>query len=175
MISSVFPVLLLLPLLALAHPTPNQEGSDEVMKRALPGQWFHERGHPVERLFNRQGNPNDGVPYAAVGTPQWSQGYPAMLPPANQTPVEWLLALNQSIAAGKIPNIPVATLVTENPVYPTGANSSGPDICSATVGCREPSDIWDAPTGMLGVAFDDGPADVSAVHPYPLDGRPDLC
>lgn len=164
-ILSVFPALVLLPLLAIAHPTPNLEGTDVELGRALPDEWYHERGHPVERLFNRQtgGNiPNDGIPYAAVGSPQWSQGFPELIPDSSKMPAEWQNALQVAVAAGKIPNIPQASLVNNNPVYPSGSNSSGSQICSATVGCRAAGDLWDAPNGVLALSFDDGPTDVSA-------------
>lgn len=164
---SVLPALVLLPLLALAHPTPNQEGTDVEVGRALPGNWFHERGHPVERLFNRQtGNiPTDGIPYATVGSAQWSQGFPDTIPDSSKMPQEWQNALQVAVAAGKIPNIPTASLVNQNPVYPSGSNSSGSEICSATVGCRVAGDLWDAPNGVLALSFDDGPTTVSASAP----------
>lgn len=34
----------------------------------LPSRWYHEEGHPVYSLFRRAGS-NDGVAYAAIGTP----------------------------------------------------------------------------------------------------------
>lgn len=166
---SVLPTLLLLPLLALAHPTPHPDGSDCTVNRALPSRWYHEPGHPVERLFKRQnGGPTDGVTYPEVGSPEWSAGFPAVRPDLTKLPQEWVDALNASIAAGKIPNIPVAKVPAGNgnPTYPAGVNPSSPEVCSGTEKCRSPDDIWDAPDGVLAIGFDDGPFLVSVYLPY---------
>ncbi|KAF9651150.1 glycoside hydrolase/deacetylase [Thelephora ganbajun] len=161
----VLPALLLLPLLALAHPTPHPDGSDCSEERSLPSRWYHESGHPVEQLFNRQNgvNPTDGVAYPAVGSPQWSAGFPDYIPDLNHLPQEWVNALNTAVAAGKIPDNPVATDTGGTPTYPPGVNPGSPEICSASVGCRSPYDIWDAPNGVLGISFDDGPSSGSAM------------
>lgn len=165
MVLPVLSAFLLLPLLVLAHPTPQPDGSDwESVKRSLPSRWYHEEGHPVERLFTRQnGNPNDGVTYPAVGTPEWAAGYPAVPPDSTKMPQAWIDALNQALAAGKIPNSTLANSAGDNtPTYPNGANPNDPSICSASYGCKAPGDIWDAPDGVLGLSFDDGPIAVSA-------------
>lgn len=163
MVLPVLSVLLLLPLLALAHPTPHPDGSDCSVGRALPTKWYHEPGHPVEQLFKRQnGNsPTDGTSYPQVGSSAWSAGFPNLLPNLNNLPQEWVNALNAAVAAGKIPNISVATNTGGNPVYPRGVNPGGPEVCSGTEKCRNPDDIWDAPDGVLAISFDDGPSLVS--------------
>ena len=155
----VLAILLVLPLLALAHP----EGSECSIEHALPSKWCHEAGHPVEQLFNRGdgGNPTDGVPYAEVGSPAWAAGFPDLIPDANTLPKEWVDALNAAVAAGKIPDIPVAKDTKGNPIYPPGVDPGGPGVCSGTAKCRSPDDIWDAPDGVLSVSFDDGPYLVS--------------
>ena len=68
------------------------------------------------------------------------------------------------MAAGKIPDIPVATNPGggANPVYPWGADPSGPEVRSGTVQCRNSNNIWDALLGLLAVSFDDGPSAASA-------------
>jgi len=167
---SVLPTLLLLPLLGLAHPTPHPDGSDCTMNRALPSRWYHEPGHPVERLFKRQGggeHPTDGVTYPDVGSPAWSAGFPGLRPDLTKLPQEWVDALNAAMAAGKIPNIPVANAATanSNPTYPSGVNPGSPEVCSGTEKCRNPDDIWDAPEGVLAIGFDDGPSLVSVYLP----------
>lgn len=166
MVLPVLSALLLLPLLVLAHPTPQPDGSDcGSVKRSLPGRWYQPEGHPVEKLFKRQNGtvPTDGVTYPAVGSPEWLAGYPAVPPDSTKMPQEWINALNQAVAAGKIPNTPLATGNGDNtPTYPNGGNPNDPSICSASYGCRGPEDIWDAPAGVLGLSFDDGPTEVSA-------------
>ena len=168
MVLPTLSALLLLPLLALAHPAPHPDGP---VKGALPGKWYHDPGHPVERLFRRQGGnvPTDGVAYPQVGSAQWAAGFPGQYPDVTKLPPEWVAALNASVAAGNIPNIPVATNPGggANPVYPQGTNPAGPVVCSGTDQCRNPDDIWDAPSGVLAVGFDDGPSDVSA-HVTPI-------
>lgn len=131
-------------------------------RRALPDSWYHPRDHPVHKLFRRGGT--DGTTYPAVGTPEWSAGFPPAEPDPKALPQAWLDALNAAVAAGKIPNIPVSTSTNgSNPAYsdatdPTGA---GPTICSSTAKCRGAGDIWDAPDGVLGTGFDDGPLPAS--------------
>lgn len=155
----------LLPFLVLAHPTPNPDDSGfEFVGRSLPERWYHEPGHPVEKLFNRQNVPTDGVNYPAVGTPEWTAGYPSV--PANPAgvPQEWTDALNEAVAAGKIPNIPPSSVnaATSQVTYPNGINPSDPSVCSATFGCFAPTDVWNGPDGVLAIGFDDGPTSVSA-------------
>jgi chitin deacetylase len=161
MVLPVLPVLLFLPLLVLTHPSSHPDGSDwGSVKRALPSRWYQERGHPVERLFNRQdgGNPDDGVTYPTVGTAEWAAAYPPVPPDSTKMPAEWADALNQAVAAGKIPDIPLATTLSNGTVvYPNGANGSDPSICSGSFKCMGPEDIWNSPDGVLGVSFDDGP------------------
>lgn len=171
MVFSALSALLFLPLLVLSHPTPHPDGSDgDVVMRSLPARWYHERGHPVEQLFKRQNGsiPNDGVNYPAVGTPEWAAGYPPVPPDSTKMPIEWTNALNQAVAAGKIPNTPQATASPSGtPVYPGGTNPTDPSICSGSYGCFGPEDIWNGPDGVLALAFDDGPSEVSA-HVVPV-------
>jgi chitin deacetylase len=86
-----------------------------------------------------------------------------MLPPA------WVDALNAAVAAGKIPNIPQSTNTPGvNPVYPAGTNPNDPNVCSSTYKCRDPTDLWDAPTGYFGTGFDDGPQPVGSIFSFIL-------
>jgi peptidoglycan/xylan/chitin deacetylase (PgdA/CDA1 family) len=73
-------------------------------------------------------------------------------------PQAWKDALSAAVAAGKIPNIPVPSSINSNVVYPTGVNGLSPEICSAYYKCRAAGDMWDAPTGKIGIGFDDGPS-----------------
>jgi hypothetical protein len=68
------------------------------------------------------------------------------------------------MAAGNIPNISASTFnaTLGIPVYPPPLNSSDKTICSGTVQCRIPTDVWDSPIGgVFGSSFDDGPTAVS--------------
>ncbi|KAI9625941.1 hypothetical protein KEM48_010641 [Puccinia striiformis f. sp. tritici PST-130] len=50
----------------------------------------------------------------------------------------------------------------ENVKYEAGVNGSDASICSWTIGCKSPTDITDAPAGMMGISFDDGPEPASS-------------
>lgn len=73
-------------------------------------------------------------------------------------PQSWKDALNIAVQAGKIPNIPPGkqSSPSSNPTYGT-LNPNGPQVCSATYGCRIAGQVWDAPQGVIGISFDDGP------------------
>lgn len=77
---------------------------------------------------------------------------------------EWLNALNSEKQAGRIPSLkPSLKTVAGNIEYPRGMNGSDPNtICSWTIGCRSHADITDAPDGMMGISFDDGPEPASS-------------
>lgn len=51
-----------------------------------------------------------------------------------------------------------------SPVYPGdyNTNRNNATVCAATDRvCRIPNDIWNAPDGVMGIGFDDGPTPVS--------------
>ena len=85
----------------------------------------------------------------------WAAQYPTGLPEAN-IPPEWLQALNKAVAAGKIPNITIATVPNGNDPDYGSDNAQSPEICSSYFNCRAPGDIWDMPDGQLALTFDDG-------------------
>lgn len=72
-------------------------------------------------------------------------------------------ALNAAIQAGDVPNFPPSTPTGGNPTY-GDKDPLGKEICSATYKCRNPGDLWDAPDGVFGVSFDDGP--IAGVSTY---------
>ncbi|KAK0527080.1 hypothetical protein OC834_004557 [Tilletia horrida] len=89
------------------------------------------------------------------------QKYPTdwVLAPASSNKPEWLQALNDAVAAGKIPNIPPSKLnAAGSPTYPSGI----PDPCNwSNTGCQGKDDIYVAPDGYMGIQFDDGPTPAS--------------
>ncbi|KAI0352932.1 glycoside hydrolase/deacetylase [Trametes cingulata] len=133
---------------------------EHTVHRRLPTAWYHPEDHPAYALFRRGAALTDGAVYAAVGTPEWSAGYPQAKPDPNALPKAWTDAYNAAVAAGKIPDIPPSTL-NGNPVYPQGFDPNGQVVCSATYKCRNNEDLWDAPDGVFGASFDDGPLDTS--------------
>ena len=179
---------IVLPLLArtgAAYP-----GYSHEIRSPLPETWFHKRGHPIHALFRRQagtGLPTDGINYPQVGSPSaschlssccpaltvfscssliaWAAAYPASTPDADAMPQAWKDALSAAVQAGKIPNIPPSSDPNNgNPVYPPGYNPYSPQVCSGTYKCRIAGDVWDAPSGVIGISFDDGPLPVSVFH-----------
>ncbi|KAI0081799.1 glycoside hydrolase/deacetylase [Panus rudis PR-1116 ss-1] len=127
--------------------------------KRLPGTWYQRDDSPVHKLFKRAGT--DGQVYAQVGSPTWASGYPRSTPDPNQLPQQWVDALNAAVSAGKIPNFPPSTATGGNPTYP-GQDPNSDVICSTTYKCRKnPDNIYDAPQGVIGISFDDGPLPTS--------------
>ncbi|KAH9853447.1 hypothetical protein C2E23DRAFT_104802 [Lenzites betulinus] len=147
---------------AAAHPHDDHEHAHAVNARMLPSTWYHAEDHPVRNLFRRADAATDGVTYAAVGSPEWSAGYPPGKVDTAALPQAWTDALAAAIKAGTIPNIPPANFVPgSNPVYPNGLDPLSDEVCSATEKCRNSGDIWDAPDGVFASSFDDGPTEFS--------------
>lgn len=92
---------------------------------------------------------------------EWSAGFPADVASTTNMPQAWINALNSAVTAGKIPDIPLSTSSGESPTYPSGYDPYSATVCSSTYKCVTPGDIWDAPTGVLALSFDDGPLPVS--------------
>ncbi|KDQ51243.1 carbohydrate esterase family 4 protein [Jaapia argillacea MUCL 33604] len=150
-------VTLTLPSLFSARTIPADD-HDDTIRRALPSTWYQRDDHPAHALFKRQQAANtSAITYSQVGSPEWSAGYPPGAPDTIQLPQAWVNALNAAVAAGKIPDIPASSLINGAPTYPEGTDPNSPQVCSGTAQCRIPGDIWDAPTGVLGTGFDDGP------------------
>ncbi|KAI0278828.1 hypothetical protein BGY98DRAFT_1077813 [Russula aff. rugulosa BPL654] len=152
--------LLLLPLSSSVYGAAiprNDNDHNHVSQASLPSSWFHDDDHFAHALFRRQDTPSPTFPQ--VGSPTWAAAYPAGTPDSSQMPQEWIDALNTAVQAGKIPNIapPTQTAAGTVPIYGPGINAAGPSVCSNSYGCRNPGDIYDAPEGVIGIGFDDGP------------------
>jgi hypothetical protein len=81
-------------------------------------------------------------------------------------PQAWKDALNSAVQAGKIPSVPISSAPNNGtPAYPPGFDPTSDQVCSATYKCKIEGDIWDAPDGVIGVSFDDGPLPVSMYLP----------
>ena len=156
--------LLLLPLSSTVYGAAiprNDNDHDHVSQGALPNSWYHDDDHPAHALFRRQATPSSSFP--TVGDPTWAAAYPAGTPDSNAMPQAWKDALNNAVQAGKIPNIAPPTTTAPNtvPTYAANVNPNDPSVCSTSHGCRNPGDIFDAPQGVIGISFDDGPLPVS--------------
>ncbi|TFY80616.1 hypothetical protein EWM64_g3396 [Hericium alpestre] len=136
------------------------------VRALLPAAWHHTDNHPVHALFKRGDMANDGVQYAEVGSPTWSAAFPTNTPDANAMPQAWKDALAAAVKAGKIPNIaPSKDTPNQSPTY--NGDPNGLEICSATYKCRIDGDVWDAPDGVFGASFDDGPLPASdKLYPF---------
>lgn len=140
--------------LVYSHPV-DHDSHDHVERGSLLStlgikDWAQPRGHPVEKLFERQ---TAGAFNAA--------NYPSGNPDATAMPDAWKQALSQAVAAGAIPKI----VQTKDGNYPSTVDPNSAEICASAFQCRYTDgplpDIWDAPDGMLGVSFDDGPTPAS--------------
>ncbi|GJE84012.1 carbohydrate esterase family 4 protein [Phanerochaete sordida] len=134
-----------------------------VQKRLPSANWYQRDDHPAQPLFKRgkRATTGDGVNYAPVGSSEWSAGYPQGKADPATLPKEWLDALNAAVAAGKIPDVPVSTQVNGgNPTYGS-LDPMSDQVCSTTYKCRKNDYIWDAPDGVWGAGFDDGPLPTS--------------
>jgi chitin deacetylase len=158
-------------LLALAHllstsvyaaviPSRNDDTHDHVSQDPLPGSWYHDDDHFAHALFRRQNTNTPSFP--EVGSPTWSAAYPVGTPNSGAMPQAWKDALNTAVQAGLIPNIPPSAPANPGggPVYPNGLNGASPQVCSWSFGCVMNDTIVNAPPGVVGVAFDDGPLPV---------------
>jgi len=144
---------------AAIMPSHDIHVHDHTSQRLLPNKWYHDDDHPVHALFGRQaGTPTVPSAFPQVGTPAWAAAYPSWTPDSSVMPQSWIDALNNAVQAGTIPNIPVShqSAPNTNPTYGS-LNPNGAEVCSGTYGCRIAGQIWDAPQGVMGIAFDDGP------------------
>ncbi|KAL7417365.1 hypothetical protein BDY24DRAFT_88798 [Mrakia frigida] len=105
----------------------------------------------VESLFRRQ----TAIP--EVGSAEWVALYPAAGSTPTTVPQAWTDALAAAVAAGKIPDLPPATLTQGYPSYSNNLDPAGPVACHNTRGCSIASDKLVAPDGMIGISQDDGP------------------
>jgi len=124
--------------------------------RALPSTWHHASDHPVHALFQR----DDATSSPEPGSAAWVATYPTDKPDPSTMPQAWKDALAAAISSGKIPNFApsVSDPTTGLPSYPPGSDlKSVTGFCVSNQGCRVPGDIWDAPDGVWGLGFDDGP------------------
>ncbi|KAG0149582.1 hypothetical protein CROQUDRAFT_88920 [Cronartium quercuum f. sp. fusiforme G11] len=101
-------------------------------------------GQHRTRLFQRQISPINLYPPLDISGP---------------TPKpEWVDAYNQERQSGRIPSFaPSVKLPSGGISYDSSLDPLSSEVCSWTEGCRSPSDISDAPDGMMGISFDDGP------------------
>jgi chitin deacetylase len=161
------------PVYAAVVPSHNFHSHDHVSQGLFPDRWYHDDEHPVHTLFKRQAAAPAGLPpFLQVGSPAWTAAYPAGIPDANAMPQAWKDALNNAVQAGKIPNIPPSMFNPQAALPSYGnLNPISPGVCSGAYGCRIPGQIWDAPPGVIGLGFDDGPLPVS----YALTPSPDPC
>ncbi|KAI0347541.1 glycoside hydrolase/deacetylase [Trametopsis cervina] len=153
-----------LPALVLSLPghPEHDHAHGPVISRRRPGEtWYQRDDHPVYNLFRRDPT-TDGTNYPAVGTPEWAAGFPTGKPDPTTLPAEWVAALNAGIQSGQIPNFPPSTPTGGNPTY-GAADPLSAQICSTTYKCRKNNDTWDAPDGIVGISFDDGPLPTSDV------------
>lgn len=144
-----------------AAAIPLDDSHDHVARGILPKRWYHEHDHRAHALFKRQ-DASGASSFPAVGSPTWAAAYPASTPDSSQMPQAWTEALNAAVQAGKIPNLApsVQNAPGTAPVY-NGLDATSPQVCSGSYGCQIPGVVYNAPAGVIGIGFDDGPLPVS--------------
>ncbi|GAA6030049.1 hypothetical protein JCM8097_009230 [Rhodosporidiobolus ruineniae] len=97
-----------------------------------------------------------------------SSTYPSSSTVGPTPKAEWLATYNAAKAAGKIPDDAPSTLVNGEPEYANGVSSGSDGVCNWSItNCYGPNDIVEAPAGMYGISFDDGPLPASpALYAY---------
>jgi chitin deacetylase len=163
-------VVLVISLFSSVHgaaiPSHDNDVHEHDTRSALPALWYHDESHPAHALFRRQATTASSFPQ--VGSAAWASAYPPGTPVASSMPQAWIDALNVAVQANKIPNIPQSVLNSAGAPAYNGVNPSDPSVCSGTYGCRIPGTIYDAPAGVMGLGFDDGPLPVSHYFPFRL-------
>jgi peptidoglycan/xylan/chitin deacetylase (PgdA/CDA1 family) len=124
-------VLAILPLSALAHD--------------------HSVSHPL--LAERATSSKKSLFTKSHGT------YPTTDVPGPAPLAAWTSAYNAAKKAGQIPSIPPTTIVNYNPVYPSSYKGNPCNFYSTK--CNATGDIHTGPSGVAGIAFDDGPQPAS--------------
>jgi peptidoglycan/xylan/chitin deacetylase (PgdA/CDA1 family) len=160
-LSAVFSIALALSASAHHHNSHfnlHARSASTPNSHSLEVRWHHPEGHTSERLFRRASSP--GSNYPPVGSSEWRSRFPSLPLKGEHIPDTWIAALNQSINAGLIPDLPIPK-PGEFPIYPNGTDPSAAEICSASYNCRGALDLWDAPDGITGISFDDGPLPAS--------------
>lgn len=167
-VSSILFAVSALVVAVASHPVANDR--EHVERSALPGKWYRDEDDQAHALFRRADAP--ATPLPAVGSPEWIAKYPA--PGATPSIVEkdipaaWVAAYKAAVSNGLIPAIPPSVIVQDSdynqtPTYPPGFAAESALVCSTTVQCYNATDITKALDGMIGISFDDGPAEGSKV------------
>ncbi|CAE6420780.1 unnamed protein product, partial [Rhizoctonia solani] len=130
--------------------------------RALPGRWYRDldaMDHPVHQLFSRQ------TTLAPVGSAEWKAKYPKGKLNTTSIPQPWLDTMNKAIADGRIPSTDDVPVASTAGTYKSKAGKTldggKAPICSSTVGCKDDTQIYDVPDGIVAISFDDGPLPAS--------------
>lgn len=141
---SVLLALTISALSVLAHG----HGHHEHAARRLPKQ-RNTREEALRKMFKRQG---------AATYPPLDVFGPTPLP-------AWVDTYNNAVAQGLIPDIAPSVDNDGWPAYPASVDISSTEVCSWTMakcnGTGDLTDIVDAPDGMIGISFDDGPQPAS--------------
>ncbi|WWC70829.1 uncharacterized protein I206_104781 [Kwoniella pini CBS 10737] len=122
-----------------------------VQATPLDESWLQPRDSPVHALFaKRAPSPDD---------PNFASNYPSpgATPGTDKLPQAWVDKLN-SIT---LPNVSVSNPNNGYPTYADGETPSDQHICSFTYECTTDEDLYNAPSGIFALSFDDGPTDAS--------------
>ncbi|KAH8088075.1 hypothetical protein HD553DRAFT_367411 [Filobasidium floriforme] len=121
----------------------------------LGKRWYQDSDSETAKLFRR-------AP-ANAGTPEWQAQYPApgTTPPTSSLPQAWLDRLAAVTASPDFPKFGPTQPNNGYPTYANGLKGTDPEVCSFTYECISEEDLTDAPQGVVGLNFDDGPTPFS--------------
>ncbi|KAJ9094374.1 hypothetical protein QFC19_007983 [Naganishia cerealis] len=123
--------------------------------------WFQDPHGKTAELFKR------ATSDAAIGSSEWRAAYPppGSTPSGDRIPQAWKDRLAEVM---KSPAFPTYGPSTPNNGYPqyksangTSISGTDPTVCSFTYECVGDGDIHNAPDGVIGLNFDDGPTSFS--------------
>lgn len=155
-------VATLFSLTAAAPHAHHNHGQPMFTKRnALMERWDQDPNGETAKLFKR------ATSDAAVGSPEWRNAYPApgATPGSDRIPQAWKDRLAEVKKSSAWPTYGPSNPNNGYPQY-TGANGTSlagndPSVCSFTYECVGEGDIYNAPDGVIGLNFDDGPTQFS--------------
>ncbi|KAJ9120201.1 hypothetical protein QFC22_003101 [Naganishia vaughanmartiniae] len=130
-------------------------------RNALMDRWFQDPSAESAQLFKR------ATSNATPGSPEWRAAYPApgSTPGSNTLPQAWKDRLAAVVASSAFPTYGPTQANNGYPQYKSanGSTLSGtdPTVCSFTYECVGEGDIHNAPDGVIGLNFDDGPTQFS--------------
>ncbi|KAJ9121022.1 hypothetical protein QFC24_005003 [Naganishia onofrii] len=158
-----FAVATLVSFTSAAPHAHHDHAQPQLTKRnALMDRWFQDPTAESAQLFKR------ATTNASPGSPEWRSAYPATgsTPGSDKLPQAWKDRLAVVMNSSAFPSYGPSQPNNGYPQYKSANGSSlagtDPTVCSFTYQCVGDGDIYNAPDGVIGLNFDDGPTSFSS-------------